>query len=67
MGLPERMLKVQYRMHPSIREFPSTMFYERKLVEDQDNLPNAEHRSQNTEVPIPFRWGARWLQFLLFS
>ena len=30
-GLPAHMLTTQYRMHPSIREFPSSRFYENKL------------------------------------
>ncbi len=30
-GIPAEMLTTQYRMHPSIREFPSARFYENKL------------------------------------
>ena len=34
-GVHSTMLSVQYRMHPSIREFPSRRFYEGKLVDWQ--------------------------------
>jgi regulator of nonsense transcripts 1 len=30
-GVPTHMLTTQYRMHPTIREFPSARFYENKL------------------------------------
>lgn len=30
-GCPVKMLSVQYRMHPSIREFPSMHFYNNRL------------------------------------
>lgn len=42
------MLKVQYRMHRAIREFPSSQFYGGKLDEDKDNMPDMR-------VPVPFR------------
>ena len=32
-GCPVHLLQVQYRMHPSIREFPSRHFYENRLVD----------------------------------
>ncbi len=32
-GCPVHMLKVQYRMHPHIREFPSKHFYENQLLD----------------------------------
>ena len=31
LGVESTMLKTQYRMHPTIREFPSSRFYEGKL------------------------------------
>ena len=46
MGLPERMLTVQYRMHPAIREFPSNAFYHGSLVEDTLKLPDVR-------MPLP--------------
>ncbi len=30
-GCPVKMLSVQYRMHPTIREFPSNYFYNGRL------------------------------------
>lgn len=52
MQLVERTLVVQYRMHPSIREFPSDMFYRDKngvgiLKEDPVKPP------ANSRVPFP--------------
>lgn len=32
-GVDRVMLQVQYRMHPLIREFPSTQFYEGRLID----------------------------------
>ena len=30
-GCPVNMLSIQYRMHPSIRQFPSRYFYNNEL------------------------------------
>ncbi|KAL1366258.1 hypothetical protein HN51_014103 [Arachis hypogaea] len=35
-GYPVKMLKTQYRMHPEIRSFPSSEFYEGALVDGDD-------------------------------
>lgn len=35
-GYPVQMLKTQYRMHPQIREFPSTEFYGEALEDGRD-------------------------------
>ncbi|RYR17418.1 hypothetical protein Ahy_B03g062170 isoform A [Arachis hypogaea] len=35
-GYPVKMLKTQYRMHPEIRSFPSSEFYEDALVDGDD-------------------------------
>lgn len=34
-GCDKVMLEIQYRMHPSIRAFPSSQFYENRLQDDQ--------------------------------
>lgn len=34
-GVKNYMLKIQYRMHPQIRQFPSDQFYEGQLVDDK--------------------------------
>ena len=36
-GLPSFMLSIQYRMHSSIRKFPSEYFYDGKL-HDSDSI-----------------------------
>jgi regulator of nonsense transcripts 1 len=38
-GIPTHMLTTQYRMHPTIREFPSSRFYENRL---EDGCSEAE-------------------------
>lgn len=40
-GVKNYMLQIQYRMHPSIREFPSNQFYEGKLKDDK-SITNRE-------------------------
>ncbi|KAG1678763.1 hypothetical protein FOA52_012803 [Chlamydomonas sp. UWO 241] len=40
IDLNERRLTVQYRMHPVISEFPSNAFYQGRLAEDPNRLPN---------------------------
>ena len=34
-GVKNYMLRIQYRMHPQIRSFPSTQFYNGKLEDDK--------------------------------
>jgi len=34
-GVEKFMLRIQYRMHPVIREFPSKAFYENKIIDDR--------------------------------
>ena len=47
-GVPAHMLTTQYRMHPTIREFPSARFYE-NLLEDGCN-------SDDRPAPAGFLW-----------
>ena len=35
-GVPSFMLNIQYRMHPSIRKFPSDYFYHKNLVDAEE-------------------------------
>lgn len=35
-GVPSFMLNIQYRMHPSIRKFPSDYFYQENLVDAEE-------------------------------
>ncbi|KAK9270871.1 hypothetical protein L1049_026457 [Liquidambar formosana] len=41
-GCPTMLLSVQYRMHPQIREFPSSYFYQGRLTDSESvtNLPD---------------------------
>ncbi|PPR93653.1 hypothetical protein GOBAR_AA27022 [Gossypium barbadense] len=41
-GCPTRLLSVQYRMHPQIRDFPSRYFYQGRLIDSEcvANLPD---------------------------
>ena len=48
LGLPTHMLTTQYRMHPSIREFPGARFYEDRL---EDGCSRAER-----PPPAGFLW-----------
>jgi superfamily I DNA and/or RNA helicase len=41
-GFKLHMLKVQYRMHPSIRSFPSRMFYSDMITDDKSVLTRAQ-------------------------
>jgi len=47
-GTPTVMLTVQYRMHPAIRQFPSSYFYHGKLTDDASVL-------QRRQRPRPFQ------------
>lgn len=42
-GHPVQMLEIQYRMHPSIAEYPSQRFYGCKLVTDAAVILNKSH------------------------
>ena len=43
MGFKKHLLYVQYRMHPSISQFPNAKFYE-KRIEDGPNVTDEKHR-----------------------
>ena len=56
-GIPAHMLTTQYRMHPTIREFPSARFYE-NLLEDgcteSDRPPVAGFLWPDWDKPVSF-------------
>lgn len=57
VGLPVRMLNVQYRMHPAIALFPSSQFYDGRLhngVSDEDRRPPAGFNWPNETKPAVF-------------
>ena len=56
-GLPAHMLTTQYRMHPTIREFPSSRFYENKLEDgcsSSDRPPAAGFLWPDWDKPVAF-------------
>jgi regulator of nonsense transcripts 1 len=56
-GLPAHMLTTQYRMHPTIREFPSSRFYENKLEDgcsSSDRPPVAGFLWPDWDKPVAF-------------
>tara|TARA_B100000282_G_C31694397_1_gene473091 strand:+ start:37 stop:1239 length:1203 start_codon:yes stop_codon:yes gene_type:complete len=56
-GLTAHMLTTQYRMHPSIREFPSSRFYENRLDDGcgkQDRPPVAGFLWPDWDKPVAF-------------
>ena len=56
-GLTPHMLTTQYRMHPSIREFPSSRFYENRLDDGcgkQDRPPVAGFLWPDWDKPVAF-------------
>jgi superfamily I DNA and/or RNA helicase len=56
-GIPAQMLTTQYRMHPSIREFPSARFYENQLDDGctkQQRPPPAGFLWPDWDHPVAF-------------
>jgi len=56
-GLPAHMLTTQYRMHPTIREFPSSRFYENRLEDgctSTDRPPAAGFLWPDWDKPVAF-------------
>ena len=56
-GIPAHMLTTQYRMHPTIREFPSSRFYENKLEDgcsSSDRPPVAGFLWPDWDKPVAF-------------
>ena len=56
-GLPAHMLTTQYRMHPTIREFPSSKFYENRLEDgctSADRPPAAGFLWPDWDKPVAF-------------
>ncbi|KAK9810079.1 hypothetical protein WJX72_004466 [[Myrmecia] bisecta] len=50
LGIKPHRLQVQYRMHPSLSEFPSNMFYEGTL---QNGITQSERRHPGAAFPWP--------------
>ncbi|KAG1677719.1 hypothetical protein FOA52_001031 [Chlamydomonas sp. UWO 241] len=50
-GVPSAMLQVQYRMHPSLSEFPNTEFYSGRLVDGVS--PSARPRPRTSPTLWP--------------
>lgn len=44
------MLEIQYRMHPFIREFPSSQFYEQRLQDDESISKRAQSTQTNLQI-----------------
>lgn len=69
-GCPVHMLQVQYRMHPSIRDFPSAHFYDSKLQDGSvlhprpAYLPPASRRESSSETSVCLRTAGRRLPIL---
>ena len=56
-GIPSHMLTTQYRMHSTIREFPSARFYENRLEDgcsDSDRPPAAGFLWPDWSKPVAF-------------
>ena len=57
LGLPTHMLTMQYRMHPSIREFPGARFYEGRLEDGcarEERPPPAGFLWPDWDRPVAF-------------
>jgi flagellar biosynthesis GTPase FlhF len=50
---PYSLLTVQYRMHPSIRQWPSTSFYEGKIV-DHQSITEGSRRLRGMAAAAPY-------------
>ncbi|WFD15392.1 ATP-dependent RNA helicase [Malassezia arunalokei] len=50
LGVKPRRLEVQYRMHPSLSEFPSNMFYDGML---QNGVSSHERLRKHVAIPWP--------------
>ncbi len=56
-GIPAHMLTTQYRMHPTIREFPSSRFYENRLEDgcsESERPPVAGFLWPDWDKPVAF-------------
>lgn len=65
VGLPVRMLNVQYRMHPSIALFPSSQFYNGKLnngVSEEERKAPAGFIWPNEKEPVVLLNTPNWAQ-----
>ena len=57
VGVPVRMLDIQYRMHPSIALFPSRQFYDGRLksgVSEEQRKAPAGFNWPNSNIPVVF-------------
>ena len=48
LGQKKHLLKIQYRMHPSISSFPNTKFYEKRII-DAPNVKETRYERRFLE------------------
>lgn len=53
-GAPVKVLTIQYRMHPQIRQFPSAYFYNDSLVDGENVVHNQFHEFYNHSLLKPY-------------
>lgn len=53
-GAPVKVLTIQYRMHPQIRQFPSAYFYNDSLIDGENVIQNQFHEFYNHSLLKPY-------------